>query len=196
MAHKEVSVSEDNMPSDDEIERMIAEATTPNAKRGLRIAETDFVYLDEGAYAVVFVDHIQMRVRKVYLASHALAHAQLVFKNERNAYAIAHSQAELRVLVPKIYEPPRSLQIVDSRFSDVTRDFYPQLAIEMDFVPGRFLKLRDYPNGEERRITDLFQRHGINYLIDSSATAENGKIATVVDFAIKDIVDQQREVDA
>jgi hypothetical protein len=37
-----------------------------NASRGLRIEETDFTYLTEGFYGVVFINKLAGRVRKVF----------------------------------------------------------------------------------------------------------------------------------
>src|SRR4051812_26895670 len=100
---------------------------------GLRIRETDFTYRDRGAQAVIFGDHEQQRVRKVYRRDDGVGidHSHKRFAAETEAYRIASETSELQGLVPRYFGlcPPGQV-IVHAAGEDVTGEFYPNLAFE------------------------------------------------------------------
>lgn len=161
----------------------------PNAERGLKIKGTNFAYLSEGAYAVVFVDREQGRIRKVYRnrpdAEHD--HSREVFAAETEAYAIAASNAELKQLTPAYFGPVSDQVVVDALDNDVTREFHPELAFEAEFLECQFEKAICAPENERERVFKLFRDHGIAHMSDVSVCLQNAQITKVVDFAIKEI---------
>jgi hypothetical protein len=158
-------------------------------KLGLRVATTDYEYLDEGAYSVVFVDRAQGKVCKVYLATQPIDHSRKVFAEEIEAYKKANAQKDLKSLVPAFYATTSIQQIIDKDGNDVTSKFYPALAFESEHIPQRFKKANmAAPEKELARVKDLFRKHGINHLSDISAWVEEGKIRKVLDFAVNEIV--------
>ena len=162
----------------------------PNAQRGLRIAGTDFKYLSEGAYGLVFVDQNKKRIRKVYRYRDGnLQHSNQVFTAEVRAYEIASANNELRILVPLYFGVRPAQMIIDSRGSDVTSEVYPDLAFEAEFIECNFQKkLR--ANNEYEKICALFQRYGISHVTDISVCLRGGHIIKVIDFATQEIVPQ------
>ncbi len=165
--------------------------TFASGRRGLRIAGTDFVYLNEGAYGVIFVDRERRRIRKLYRVRHDadLAHCREVFTAETGAYDVASSHPELSTLIPGYFGTCQAGVIVDRANSDVTKEFHSGLAFEAEFVECPFYKIgsSEVPPIEHQRVTALFHHCGIDHLIDASVCLRDGAIRKVIDFAMKDI---------
>lgn len=161
-------------------------ATFANESRGLKIRGSDFVYLTEGAYSVIFVDRRQSRIRKVYRVQRGLtrSHCEEVFDSEVEAYNVAGKTLELRALVPRFYGICNTTTIVDSRDQDVSREFLGNLTFEAEFIPSEFIKIGNLECAERKRIIDLFVQHGIRHIVDSSVCVADGKIIKIVDFAV------------
>jgi hypothetical protein len=157
---------------------------------GLHILETNFVYLDEGAFGVVFVDRHQKRIRKVYRVHPyaSPAHCKRVFEAETCAYDVATRTPALQELVPKFFGIRSGQAIVDKQGEDVSAKFLGDLAFEAEFIAYEFLKISSVPEAERERVTNLFHQHGIRGVVDASVClSEDGKVTKVIDFAMNDI---------
>jgi hypothetical protein len=159
-----------------------------NASRGLRIDGSNFIYLTEGAYGIIFVDRDQKRIRKVARRQdgRAEAHTKEVFGAETEAYKIASCCEELTALVPAYFGSIQGLKIVDGEGKDVSSEFYPDIAFEAEFVDGFFQKIATVPASESRRICDFFRKRGIFHMSDSCVCLKDAKIMKVIDFATKE----------
>lgn len=158
-----------------------------NAARGLTLAGTDFLYLDEGAYGVIFVSRDAGRIRKVYRRKHDEDHARAVFKAEADAYIRAESSPDLVSLVPAHFQICTRQQVIDRDGNDVSAEFFPDLAFEAEFVSALFHKIGDIGGDEARRIRALFHAAGINHTTDMSVSlTEDGRISKVIDFAVEE----------
>jgi hypothetical protein len=156
-----------------------------NEARGLRIAGTGFSYLNEGAYGVVFADRAAGRIVKIYRWRPEQDHARAVFKAEADAYGLAASSKAVAALVPGNFRLCTAQQIIDKDGKDVTAEFFPDLALEMDFVAGHFLKIASIDGTEALRVRGLFYDVGIHHTIDMSVTlGADGAVAKAIDFAI------------
>jgi hypothetical protein len=160
-----------------------------NATRGLKIRDSEFAYLTEGAYGIVFADKKRGRIRKVYRHQDDVdfQHCQKVFRAETQAYAIATNAPALTELVPRYYGLVTDLTVVDGAGKDVTNEFHADLAFEAEFVDCNFQKSRVAPDEERRRIMALFRKHGIKHTFDISVCMQNNRIRKVVDFAMKKV---------
>jgi hypothetical protein len=162
-----------------------------NEARRLRPRGTDFVYLSEGAYSVVFVDRRGRRIRKVYRVHDVgVAHCGEVFNAEIDAYNIASGLTELSALIPKYFGPCDVPDIVDLEDTNVSGEFHSHLAFEAEFVECKFVKIGEAPAPELVRIRDLFGRHGINHIIDASVCLDKNVIRKMIDFATEEVVPQ------
>ncbi|MDF0515753.1 hypothetical protein P0R31_00665 [Bradyrhizobium yuanmingense] len=163
--------------------------TFANAARKLRIKGTEFIWFDEGAYGVVFVDKARKRVRKIYKAidGKPLAHCLEVFEAETQAYDIASRSDDLKAIVPVYYGKCEELVIMDGTGNDVTGELHPHLAFESEFIEGRFVKSSFASEAERDRINELFWKSKILHTIDTSVCLTDGKITKVIDFAMKEI---------
>lgn len=163
--------------------------TFANERRGLRLSGTDFTYLSEGAYSVVFADRERRQVRKVYRVhgDAGLDHCRDVFAAEIDAYQIASNNAELRGLVPRYFGPCPNQVIVDGTPSEVTKEFHPDLAFEAEFVECQFHKLGVVPPPDWARIVVLFRRNGIHHVNGASFCLWDGRVTKVIDFTTKEV---------
>ena len=163
--------------------------TFANETRKLRIKDTEFVWLDEGAYGVAFVDRARKRVRKIYRARGGapLAHCIEVFEAETQAYAIASGSDDLKEITPAYYGRCEALTIIDGAGNDVTDEFHPGLAFEMELVEGKFVKSSAMSEIERERVTGLFWKNKIFHTIDMSVCLTDGKVTKAIDFAMKEI---------
>lgn len=162
--------------------------TFANERRGLRIAETGFQYLSEGAYGVIFVDGAAARIVKVYKRREDEAHARAVFDAEAEAYKRALAVPAVADLVPGGFRPRHVHQVVDKDGNDVTSEFFPDLAFETDFVPGEFRKIGLVDSVEAARVCRLFHEAGIEHTLDMSVTLEtDGRIVKATDFAVTEL---------
>ena len=163
--------------------------TFANKSRGLRIAETGFGYLDEGAYGVIFVDRAAARIVKVYKWREDEAHARAVFDAEVEAYHRARAVPAVSELVAGGFRPCSVPLVVDKDGNDVTSEFFPDLAFETDFVPGEFRKIGSIDSVEAERVRRLFHEVGIEHTLDMSVTLDpDGRIVKAIDFAITEHV--------
>jgi hypothetical protein len=160
-----------------------------NAQRGLTISGTDYVYLDEGAYAVIFVDRKRGRVRKVYRnrPDAGREHCCQVFSAETEAYSVAANEPDLKNLVPGHFSKCSGQEIRDGSGNDVTKEFYPDLAFEAEFIDCTFQKVAMASEEEWKRVTALFHKHGIKHTNDMSVCITDGRITKALDFAIREI---------
>lgn len=163
--------------------------TFANAARNLRIKDTEFVWFDEGAYGVLFVDRACKRVRKIYRARGGapLAHCLDVFEAETQAYEIASRSDDLKAITPAYYGKCGQLTVIDGAGNDVTGQFYPDLAFESEFIEGRFVKSNAASELERERVNELFWKNKIFHTIDMSVCLTDGKITKAIDFAVKEI---------
>jgi len=159
-----------------------------NRERGLTIANTNFKFLDEGAYGIVFVDRDDCRIIKV-LARKAgpEAHCAAVYESEAIAYSIAMKSDELRSLIPEYFGARKGLKIEDATGNDVTSEFYSEFNFELEFVLGTFVKMGQISGAVRDPVVLAFQREGIAHMIDASASLEGGRITKVIDFGMQDL---------
>jgi hypothetical protein len=160
----------------------------PNQKRGLRVAGSNYEYLTEGAYGVVFVDRTTNRILKIYRQNQKHDHAKEVFLAETKAYEIANSTNAIKHLSPLFYGARSGLRVIDRESTDVTNEFHSDLCFEAEYVPGRFEKIISASAEEGSRITEQFKAAGIIHMSDVSVRIEDGKIKKVIDFAVREIV--------
>ncbi|WP_422073693.1 hypothetical protein [Tranquillimonas rosea] len=152
--------------------------------RGLTIAETDYSYLDEGAYAVIFADKAVGRIVKVFKRRLKEAHVRSVFRAEIDAYDLAASSTEISDLIPGNFQIASPRNILDSHGANITDEFFPDLAFQTDFVEGYFHKIGVIGGAEASRIRQLFRRAGICHTSDMSVTiGPEGCIRKAIDFA-------------
>jgi hypothetical protein len=163
--------------------------TFANMIRGLRIPETGFQYLSEGAYGVIFVDRSAARIRKVFKQRPDEAHARAVFDAEVDAYGLAGAEPSVADFVPGGFKCSPMQKVVDKDGRDVTSEFLPDLAFETDFVPGQFVKIGSVISGEAARVRRLFHDAGIQHTTDMSVTLNSeGRIVKAIDFAVREHV--------
>lgn len=153
-----------------------------------RLKETDFAYCTEGAFGLIFVNAKSGRALKVFRRKHEASedHCRSVFNSEIEAYGLASSSPEVRALVPGFYGVRSGLIVLDQDGNDVSAEFIPDLAYEMEFVAGYFQKMGTVANPEADRVRQLFRNAGICYLTDASVMLTNGKITKVIDFAVRE----------
>jgi hypothetical protein len=161
--------------------------TFANAARNLRIKDTEFVWLDEGAYGVLFVDRARKRVRKIYKAPGGapLVHCSDVFEAETQAYEIASRTDDPKAITPAYFGKCGQLTIIDGDGNDLTGEFHPGLAFESEFIEGRFVKSSAANELERERINALFWKNKIFHTIDMSVCLPDGRITAAIDFAME-----------
>lgn len=159
----------------------------PNEERGLKIPGTDFVYLSEGAYGVVFIDKTACRIRKICRRRPEVDHARAVFKAEVDAYVLAMDSPALAHLVPGGFRLCDPLRIIDREGRDVSGEFFPELAFETDFVEGKFYKIGSLGSAETWPVRQLFHNAGIRHTTDMSVVLDaDGVIVKAIDFATQE----------
>jgi len=108
--------------------------------RGLRIAGTNFEYLDRGAFGVVFADKQKMLIRKVYKWDEDEKFVHDVFCSEVKAYTLAANSSDVATLVPGNFQLCKVQKITDINGEDITKGFFSKFAFEAEYVTGIFLK--------------------------------------------------------
>lgn len=152
--------------------------------RRLTIAETDYSYLDEGAYGVIFADRAEGKIIKVFKRRQEETHVRSVFRAEIDAYHLASASTEISSLIPGDFQIVTPRNIVDSHGVDVTDEFFPDLAFQTDFVEGDFYKIGVIDSGEASRVRQLFRKTGIYHTTDMSVTVgTEGCVLKAIDFA-------------
>lgn len=158
-----------------------------NETRGLAIAGTDFTYLSEGAYGVVFVDMAAGRIIKIYKRGAKEDHVRAVFKAEVDAYGLAASSAVVSDLVPENFRRCSPERVINNQGQDVTGEFFIDLAFEANFVEGVFKKIGAICSAEASRVRRLFQDAGIHHTNDMSVTVDSGGVILKgIDFATEE----------
>jgi len=160
-----------------------------NASRGLRIPGTDFEYMTEGAYGLIFLDRKFRRIRKVYKRRLDTdeAHCLAVFESEREAFELAARAPKVCTLIPEYFGESRAGTIIGSGGNDVTDEVYPLLSFEAEFLDGSFDKIGTVIAEERNRIVSLFHAVGIRHMTDASVRVTNQAIDKVIDFAVREI---------
>lgn len=158
-----------------------------NAHRGLRIKDTNFEYLTEGAYGVVFVDKAANRIRKVYRRNHPAPHCAETYEAETRAFEIASADEHLRGLIPEWYGRRSAQVMIDKNEEDVSTEFFSDLAFEAGFVTGTFQKFGAISSEEQERVGALFIKRGIIYVKDMSVVLRDGSVHKAIDFATREI---------
>lgn len=139
-----------------------------------------------GCYGQLFIRPCGTKVVKVFFnrenEGKTRKEIEAIFYSEVNAYKKASTHPELSHLVPKFYST-----IIVSEGVGEPREFYPDLAYEIDFISGHFAPIvcpliqsesSDY-------VINLFDSVGLD-VSDSAATySMNGIIQKVVDFGVK-----------
>ena len=152
--------------------------------RGLTIAGTDYSYLDEGAYGVIFADRAEGKIIKIFKRKLMEAHVRSVFRAEIDAYDLASASNEISNLIPGNFQLVTPKIIVDSHGMDVSDEFLPDLAFQTDFVEGVFYKIGVIDRAEASRVRQLFWRAGVRHTSDMSVTVgTEGSVLKAIDFA-------------
>jgi hypothetical protein len=156
---------------------------------GSRIADSEFRYLDAGAYGAVFVNTSTMRIRKVAYKKPDVSddHARNVFQSELDALKIAERSEILRSLIAAPITELRGARVLDRDGKDITGMFYSDLGYEAAFVPGQFVKIGTVTGDEQDRVRALFRAEGIYHTIDASVVLEGGNITRIIDFAVREV---------
>lgn len=158
-----------------------------NQDRGLTIAGTDYSYLSEGAYGVIFADRTAGRVIKLFKRRSEEKHVRSVFRAEIDAYDVAASSEEVSSLIPGNFQLFAVDQVTDKQGKDVTGEFFSDLAFQTDFVKGHFHKIAVIDRAEASRVRRLFREVGIYHTSDMSVTVgAEGRILKAIDFATKE----------
>lgn len=158
-----------------------------NEARRLRLADMDFSYFSEGAYAVIFADRCAGRIRKLFRSRPEEDHVRQVFEAEAGAYEMARKVPELAVLIPGGFKRCHPQRVVDQAGTDVSQEFFTDLAFEADFVDATFQKAGAVAGDDVRRVRGLLRTAGINHTSDMSvAVGPDGRIFKIIDFAIEE----------
>lgn len=161
----------------------------PNEERDLKISGTDFIYLSEGAYGVVFIHKAARRVRKICKRRPEEDHARAVFRAEVDAYGLAMESPALAGLIPGDFRLCDPQQIIDRQGQDVSGEFFADLVFETDFVEGTFQKIGSLGSDEALRVRRMFFDAGIRHTNDMSVTlSADGVIVKAIDFAVQEYV--------
>jgi len=134
---------------------------------------------DCGAYAWVVFNKKSTTATKVFKNNFKKEHIKNVFNSEVKAYEIAVKNEELSCLVPAFYGKLKVTQLNGSN-----ENFIPEYAYEMEYIKGRFVKLALINSEERVRITKLFSKYGINYMVDASVLLNDlNKVIKIIDFS-------------
>ncbi len=156
-----------------------------NEARGLQLAGSNFVYMTEGAYGLIFVDREAGQIRKIYRRKQDEQHVRDVFKSETEAYRLAETSPEVAALIPTGFAISSPQTMVDRDGNDVSGEIFTDLAFETEFVSGDFLKIGSIAGSEGSLVRDAFKVAGILHTSDMSVVLnEHGKIVKAIDFAV------------
>lgn len=167
-----------------------AATTFPNSSRGLHIPGSDFKYYSEGAYGVVFVSRSgRPTARKVFRlkTESGREHSSSTFAAEVAAFKLAMACDEVRSIVPEFFGQPPAVRVSDRDGTDVSGEFYPDLAFDMEFIEQPFRKLGYFSTLERRRVSNILHRAGIGHTVDASACGTDDCILKVIDFSTHEI---------
>lgn len=167
-----------------------AATSFPNESRGLHIPGSDFKYYSEGAYAVVFVSRSgRPTARKIFRlkAESGRGHSSRTFAAEVAAFELAMASDHVRAIVPEFFGQQPALRVSDRNGTDVSAEFYPDLAFDMEFIEQPFRKLVYFSAFERIRVSNILNRAGIFYTIDASACGTDDCISKVIDFSTHEV---------
>lgn len=161
-----------------------------NERRGLHIPGSDFQYYSEGAYAVVFASRSgRPTARKLFRvkAESGREHSARTFAAEVAAFELAMASDHVRTIVPEFFGQQPAERVSDRDGTDVSAEFYPDLAFDMEFIEQPFRKLVYFSAFERKRVSSILNRAGIFYTIDASACGTDDCISKVIDFSTHEI---------
>lgn len=142
---------------------------------------------DRGAYSLVVFSEDRTEAIKIFSRDHEREHATNVFQSEIAAYELASRDLEAANLTPEFMGSVQIESVIDGLGNDVTTNYYQDLAYKMSYERGPFYKLNTIDESERRRVTQIFRRLGIEYLLDCSASlGENGEVRCIIDFATQE----------
>ncbi|OTG94147.1 hypothetical protein [Acinetobacter sp. ANC 3832] len=147
---------------------------------------------DNGAYGTVFFNKTNNKAIKVFKRKESNRDEQIksTFKSEVSAYNIAMENNNLKTFVPEFYGEINDIEkILDEYGSDISKEYFLNLAYAMKYIPKKFVKNNDYrvDVNHKNEVFKLFDDAGITYVKDSSVSVkENGEIVYIIDFAVND----------
>lgn len=142
---------------------------------------------DRGAYSLVVFSEDCAEAIKIFSCDHDREHAANVFQSEITAYDLASRDLEASYLTPEYMGSVQIESVIDGVGNDVTASYYQDLAYRMSYERGPFYKLNTIDESERRRVTQIFRRLGIEYLLDCSASlGENDEVRCIIDFATQE----------
>ncbi len=158
-----------------------------NSSRGLKLAGSEYVFLDEGAFGTVFVDRLAGRVRKILRRTErAEEHCRLVMQTELCALIIAEQNAELTAYTAAPFSKPLPINVIDGHGVDVTAEFYADAGFESAYIYGTFHKINTVSPLNWPIVANHFRSTGIMHLEDVSVTLNNrNEVEKVIDFATR-----------
>jgi len=153
-----------------------------------------FGYHDHGAYGIVFANVDRTRIVKVYRTCQDWEHAEKVFKSEVEAIAVASADRDLRPLTASDLIARSGCSLIDRDGRDRTDLIFGDLAFEVSFLEGEFVKLNDCPGSEADHLRGLLREAGIDGSDDVSVVFDaTGQVRYVVDFAMTKSEQQWRD---
>ena len=171
-----------------------------NEWKGLRIAGTNFEYLDRGAFGIIFADKQKKLVRKVYKWDEEEKYVYDVFCSEVKAYTLAANSSDVATLVPGNFQLCEVQKITDINGEDITKEFFPKFAFETEYVPGYFKKIsclemmRCIDMDDAEWVHKFFKNAGICFTGDMSVVLESdGTIFKAIDFAVREYEKMHRD---
>lgn len=155
----------------------------------LKIEGTNFVYFSHGAYAVIFLDEENSKIRKVFLDNDPENKCQKLktFKYETDAYEISSANDELKGYIPRYYGKLGDQKIVDQNGNDQSGLFLSNCGYETEFINKQFYGIHEASEQERKKINNLFSKYDITYLLDASVClSDNDEILKIIDFATRE----------
>lgn len=155
--------------------------------RGLKIMDTNFVYMTEGAYGAIFVDRADGKVRKVFLRKPDENHTRKVFYSEVAAYELASKVPNLGKMIPSGFKHCQCQLIIDKAGKDASNEFFGDMVFETNFIAGNFQKIGTLPSDQASPLRKAFHDAGIEHTVDMSVTLyDDGRIKAAIDFATEE----------
>ena len=140
---------------------------------------------DCGAYGLVVFIKNRSKAVKIFKRTHTEEQANNVFNSEVEAYEKVSSDPKALEITPKYFGKETIEQVIDKDGSDVTNDYYTELAYVMSYEEGPFYKLNSIDEIQKEKIKNILQPLGILYLIDCSVSLnEHREVKYVIDFGI------------
>lgn len=142
---------------------------------------------DKGAYGLVIFIENKSKAIKIFNRSHQIEQAMNVFNSECEAYEKASSDPNASSLTPQYFGKITIDEVIDQSGKDITNMYYTKLAYVMSYEEGPFFKFNTIPEPERRRIKEIMEPIGVNYLVDCSVSlSEKGQVNCIIDFATEE----------